>query len=208
MNIMGMGWQEMMLILVGALIIFGPARLPEVAGQLGKAMRDLRKMTSELTGELERTAGVGDIKKAVQSELAGIQKEVNSATAGVNRELNKATSSVNSTVKSAATAAKSTGSSSSTTSSTAKPATSTTAKSTTTASSTATAVPKVSKKDPLADLFALSEGEPTTSTAAANAKPAAVSNGGSTPPASIDTLDALSRARQRRVAAGYNKRPS
>jgi Tat protein translocase TatB subunit len=204
MNIMGMGWQEMMLILVGALIIFGPTRLPEVAGQLGKAMRDLRKMTAELTGELERTAGVGDIKKAVQSELAGIQKEVNSATAGVNRELNKATSSVNSSVQSAAAAAK--GTSSTTTSSTtaaAKPATSTSAKSTTsTSTSSAPTAPKVSKKDPLADLFALSEGEPAT------APVAAASNGGATQPASVDTLDALSRARQRRVAAGYNKRPS
>src|SRR5262245_32377327 len=83
MSIMGMGWLEMVVIAIGALLIFGPDRLPEVAGQVGKFVRDIRKMTSELSGELERTAGVNDIKKAVQSELAGVKSTVDSATKGV-----------------------------------------------------------------------------------------------------------------------------
>jgi Tat protein translocase TatB subunit len=203
MNIMGMGWQEMMIILVGALIIFGPTRLPEVAGQIGKAVRDLRKMTAEMTGELERTAGVGDIKKAVQSELAGVQAQVNSATAGVNKELGKATKAVNTTVQSAAASAKGTGTSSSTT----KPATAATTKSTTAKSAgsapAAVAATKVSKKDPLADLLAVAEGEPKSAPAAIT--PA---SNGAPQQASVDTLDAVSRSRQRRVTAGYNRRTS
>ena len=39
-------------ILVVVLIIFGPGRLPELGGAVGKAMREFRKATSELTGEV------------------------------------------------------------------------------------------------------------------------------------------------------------
>src|SRR5215218_7612668 len=108
MSIMGMGWMEMAIIAIGALLIFGPDRLPEVAGQVGKFLRDIRKMTSELTGELERTAGVGDIKKAVQSELAGVKSTVDSATKGVSSSMSGAASGASRSVTSTANAAKST----------------------------------------------------------------------------------------------------
>lgn len=39
-------------ILVVVLIIFGPGRLPELGGAVGKAMREFRKATSELTNEV------------------------------------------------------------------------------------------------------------------------------------------------------------
>ncbi|TMB87283.1 MAG: twin-arginine translocase TatA/TatE family subunit [Chloroflexi bacterium] len=39
-------------ILVVVLIIFGPGRLPELGGAVGKAMREFRKATSELTSEV------------------------------------------------------------------------------------------------------------------------------------------------------------
>lgn len=38
------------IILVVALIVFGPKRLPEIGKQLGQAMRELRKITEEVTG--------------------------------------------------------------------------------------------------------------------------------------------------------------
>jgi sec-independent protein translocase protein TatA len=39
-------------ILVIVLIIFGPGRLPELGGAVGKALREFRKATSELTNEV------------------------------------------------------------------------------------------------------------------------------------------------------------
>jgi sec-independent protein translocase protein TatA len=39
-------------ILVVVLIIFGPGRLPELGAGIGKAMREFRKATSELTSEV------------------------------------------------------------------------------------------------------------------------------------------------------------
>lgn len=38
---------ELFVILILALIVFGPSRLPEVGSSVGKAMREFRKATSE-----------------------------------------------------------------------------------------------------------------------------------------------------------------
>jgi sec-independent protein translocase protein TatA len=43
-------------IVVVVLIIFGPGRLPELGGAIGKAMREFRKATSELTNEVTQSA--------------------------------------------------------------------------------------------------------------------------------------------------------
>jgi TatA/E family protein of Tat protein translocase len=39
---------ELFIILVLALIVFGPSRLPEVGSSIGKAMREFRRATSEI----------------------------------------------------------------------------------------------------------------------------------------------------------------
>ncbi len=44
----GIGMTELLVILAIALIIFGPKRLPELAKQLGKAMREFKKATDEV----------------------------------------------------------------------------------------------------------------------------------------------------------------
>jgi len=54
-NFLGMGPMELMVILVLALIIFGPGKLPEIAGQVGKVVRDFRRTTAELSSEFNRT---------------------------------------------------------------------------------------------------------------------------------------------------------
>jgi sec-independent protein translocase protein TatA len=47
------GPAEIAVILVIALIVFGPKRLPEVGRQVGAAMRELRKMQDAVKSELE-----------------------------------------------------------------------------------------------------------------------------------------------------------
>jgi sec-independent protein translocase protein TatA len=39
----GLGAPELIVILVVALLVFGPGRLPEIGGALGKGIRDFRK---------------------------------------------------------------------------------------------------------------------------------------------------------------------
>lgn len=45
-------WFYIVGLLVIVLIIFGPGRLPELGGAVGKAMKEFRKATSELTNEV------------------------------------------------------------------------------------------------------------------------------------------------------------
>ncbi len=53
---LGQHWLWILALLVIVLIIFGPGRLPELGAGLGKAMREFRKATRELTNEVSRTA--------------------------------------------------------------------------------------------------------------------------------------------------------
>ena len=46
-------WIAALLIIV--LIVFGPGRLPELGGAVGRAMREFRKATTELTSEVKAT---------------------------------------------------------------------------------------------------------------------------------------------------------
>lgn len=49
----GIGMPELVLILVVALIVLGPRRLPEIARALGKSMAEFRRATEEIKEELE-----------------------------------------------------------------------------------------------------------------------------------------------------------
>ena len=50
----GIGVGELLLVLVVALIVFGPGRLPEIAGSMGRAMRDFRRAVTDLSVDLTR----------------------------------------------------------------------------------------------------------------------------------------------------------
>ncbi|HEX9014893.1 MAG TPA: twin-arginine translocase TatA/TatE family subunit [Chloroflexota bacterium] len=54
MNFLGMGPGELMVILVLALIVFGPQKMPEIGRGLGKAIAEFRKATTQITEELNR----------------------------------------------------------------------------------------------------------------------------------------------------------
>ncbi len=88
MNIFGIGGLEIPIIVIAALLIFGPGKLPEVMGQAGKLVRDFRRMSAELTGEFEKTiAEAKDIGSSIQSEVGGMSKEVNSVANSVKKDL-------------------------------------------------------------------------------------------------------------------------
>ncbi|HEY5015037.1 MAG TPA: twin-arginine translocase TatA/TatE family subunit [Acidimicrobiia bacterium] len=58
---MSLGPAEILVVLVLALVVFGPKRLPEVGRQVGGALRELRKVQqtveSEIRGVLDDTTG-------------------------------------------------------------------------------------------------------------------------------------------------------
>lgn len=203
MNIFGIGTQEILIIAVASLIIFGPNRLPEVAGQAAKWIRDLRKMSADLMGDIEGQAGVREFKDAIESEIKGVKTQVNKATAGVNKEIAGVNKTANAALASTNSAIK--GNASKTTakaSSTAVPKAKTTAS--TTAAKTATASKKVvaTKTEPHANVSLMAEVAPKRPKALPTAEPPPPAGD---EPISAATVDALGRARERRLAAGYNR---
>jgi sec-independent protein translocase protein TatA len=50
---MNLGAPEIIGLLVVALVLFGANRLPEIGKGLGKGIREFKKASKELTGELE-----------------------------------------------------------------------------------------------------------------------------------------------------------
>lgn len=65
----GLGFPELAVILVVALVIFGPSKLPELGSGLGKGLRDFRKAFESNPDELEGEGG--DAKKADDEKPRG-----------------------------------------------------------------------------------------------------------------------------------------
>jgi sec-independent protein translocase protein TatA len=58
--VFGVGPTELMVILIIALLVFGPKRLPEVGRTLGKSLRELRRASDDVRGEITRALDVDD----------------------------------------------------------------------------------------------------------------------------------------------------
>lgn len=64
MEFFGMGAGEILLILLLALIIWGPGKIPEIARTLGKTMRAFRKATFDLTSEITKELEIDEKKRS------------------------------------------------------------------------------------------------------------------------------------------------
>jgi Tat protein translocase TatB subunit len=56
----GIGMPELIVILVVALVVLGPARLPELARTLGKAMAEFRRQSSDIMDEFQQQVRLED----------------------------------------------------------------------------------------------------------------------------------------------------
>lgn len=66
---MSLGPLEILVILVMALLVFGPKRLPEVGRQVGGALRELRRMQEQVRSELGSVLSVdGDEKSSTATK--------------------------------------------------------------------------------------------------------------------------------------------
>ncbi len=50
---MGIGWQEILLILLIVLLFFGARRIPEIAKGLGKGVREFKKAVHDVESEVD-----------------------------------------------------------------------------------------------------------------------------------------------------------
>lgn len=88
----GIGMPELMVIFVIALIVIGPAKLPELARSLGKTLAEFKRATDDFKWKMEEEARALDEKERIAKEVAAREKalkteEVKSEAAGTADEL-------------------------------------------------------------------------------------------------------------------------
>ncbi|KPK64593.1 hypothetical protein AMJ83_02525 [candidate division WOR_3 bacterium SM23_42] len=65
---MNIGWQEILLILLIALLLFGAKKIPDLARGLGKGIREFRKGLSEIDKPLEPEKNETKEEKSTKEE--------------------------------------------------------------------------------------------------------------------------------------------
>jgi TatA/E family protein of Tat protein translocase len=102
-EILGIGPMELILILIVALMVFGPDKLPQIGAKLGRGMRDMRRATRAISEEINTTRAaveaparelaepfkdVADAAKAAGSIAAAARNPGQTLRDSVMRELN------------------------------------------------------------------------------------------------------------------------
>jgi TatA/E family protein of Tat protein translocase len=77
------GFSEMLIIFVVALLVFGPKKLPELGKSLGKGIREFRKATNELKSTWE------DQIRDIQAPLDDVKKDINQVGQDMKTDLYK-----------------------------------------------------------------------------------------------------------------------
>ena len=77
MNIFGVGLPEVTVILVLALLIFGPKKLPELGKQLGKTLKSLKKASNEFQNEIDKVMNEEDKEEFPKSTESNRKNEIN-----------------------------------------------------------------------------------------------------------------------------------
>src|SRR5271170_4477047 len=66
-----LGWADSLILMVLALVVFGPRRLPQIGRQIGKLMYEFRKASNDFKFQMEeelRTAEEADRRKKEEEE--------------------------------------------------------------------------------------------------------------------------------------------
>jgi sec-independent protein translocase protein TatB len=70
----GIGMPELIVILVIALVVIGPKKLPDLAKALGRGMAEFRKATQEIKDSLELDEDLGEVKKDLVDSISAVNR--------------------------------------------------------------------------------------------------------------------------------------
>ncbi len=72
----GIGMPELIVILVIALIVLGPQKLPEIAKSLGKGLAEFKRATEDFKHNIEEEAKAAEEQERLAKETAAKEQEV------------------------------------------------------------------------------------------------------------------------------------
>ncbi len=109
MNFLGIGPAELIVILVVALVFVGPERLPKLAADLARTIREIRRYTGSLAAEFneviqdfeKETEGERSAWKEIETGITGATKSVTDAVREVRSEVDGAASDAGATTPAA-----------------------------------------------------------------------------------------------------------
>ena len=81
MNTMNLGFPEMVFLFLAALILFGPKKLPEIGRQIGRALNEFKRASSEFKAQIETEINQLDRDEPRQTILPPAQPPVDSIAA-------------------------------------------------------------------------------------------------------------------------------
>jgi TatA/E family protein of Tat protein translocase len=69
------GMQELIIIFVIALIVFGPRKLPQLGKSLGKSLAEFKRASNELRSTLEEEIRVEETRREIMEPIESIGRE-------------------------------------------------------------------------------------------------------------------------------------
>jgi sec-independent protein translocase protein TatB len=100
MNVLGVGPAELIVILVVALVFVGPERLPRLAADIARTIREIRKYTGSLAAEFNEV--IQDFEKDTEGERSA-WKEIQTGITGATRSVTDAVRDVHAEIRGAGT---------------------------------------------------------------------------------------------------------
>jgi sec-independent protein translocase protein TatB len=76
----GIGTTEVLLILVVALLVIGPSKLPDVARALGKGMAEFRRMSSDVKRTIDFETQMADMERDKKADTASSEQSTSRQT--------------------------------------------------------------------------------------------------------------------------------
>lgn len=93
-----LGSQELILIMLVVLFLFGPKKIPELARGLGKIMRQVRDARENVMSEIRKGGlEVDDAKETFQRQVTDATKEVSDIKTQVQKEFDKVNNTISRT---------------------------------------------------------------------------------------------------------------
>ena len=81
---LGIGWGEMLVIAIVALVVVGPKELPGMLRNLGRMMGSVRRMSNEFRREIDKAIAADEFKEAQKA----ISVPLKQTTADIRKEFN------------------------------------------------------------------------------------------------------------------------